>query len=115
MGSGATYHGGLAWAPNPGWGELTLNDEVVELVGRGNKLIVKVGVSVIESVEVMSEQVAKSRIGAVLVFGVLGLGAKASRDRGTLLIHLKNGQTGFFTIADYSEHQLLAKLAPWIH
>jgi len=36
-------------------------------------------------------------------------------DEGTLLIHLKNGQTGYFTIADYSEHQLLAKLAPWIH
>jgi hypothetical protein len=39
----------------------------------------------------------------MLLFGVLGLGTKGTADRGTLLVHLKNGQTGYFTIQDYSE------------
>ena len=74
--------------------------------------IVKVGLPAIASVEVTSEQVARSRIGAVLIFGVLGL---AAADRGTFLVHLKNGQTGYFTIDGYTENRLLGKLSPWLH
>jgi hypothetical protein len=49
------------------------------------------------------------------LFGVLGLAAKGASDRGTLLVHLKNGQTGYFTIERYSENQLRGKLSPWIN
>ena len=122
-GSGAYYHGGFSWAPNPAYGALTLNDEFIELTGRPQGVIktvtksfVKVFLPAIESVEITSEQVAKSKVGSVLAFGVLGgLAAKGSMDRGTLLVHLKNGQTGYFTIGDYSEAKLLGKLTPWLH
>jgi Short C-terminal domain len=123
MAKGAVYLGGLSWAPDGGFGELTLSDDTVELVGRkagtgsaGTKsVVVKIGVPAIECIEVMSEQVAKSKIGPALAFGVLGgLAAKGAADRGTLLVHLKSGQTAYFEISDYSTHQILAKLTPWI-
>jgi hypothetical protein len=114
--------GGFSWAPNPGFGELTLNDEFIELTEQRQKpkelgaTIVKVFLPAIASVEVTSESVAKSKVGAVLLFGVLGgLAAKGSRDRGVFLVHLKNGQTGYFTIDGYSEHELRAKLSPWLN
>ena len=108
------YHGGFAWAPDPGEGALTFDSQHIELTHR-TKLVVKVGVPVIESIEITSEQVAKTRIGAVLLFGVLGgLGARGAADRGTLLVHLKDGQTGYFTIGpEWSQSQLLGILAPW--
>ena len=119
--SGASYLGGLSWAPEPGWGSLTLNDEVIDLtqhigsIGKTRyKSIVKIQVKAVECVEIVSEQVAKSKAGAVLLFGVLGLGAKGSEHRASMLVHLKSGQTGYFTIDDYSTHELAGKLTPWL-
>jgi hypothetical protein len=121
-GGGAIYHGGFSWAPNPAIGELTLTDEFIELSERRRSAkkpgatIVKVFVPSIASVEITSEQVAKSKVGAVLLFGVLGgLAAKGSRDRGAFLVHLNNGQTGYFSIDGYSEVQLRGKLSPWLN
>lgn len=121
-GTGAHYLGGFSWAPNPGWGELTLNDEFIELTEQRQKAkilgptIVKVFVPAIASVEVTSESQAKSKVGAVLLFGVLGgLAAKGTRDRGIFMVHLKNRQTGYFSIDGYSEHELRGKLSPWVN
>jgi hypothetical protein len=120
-GKGAHYHGGFSWAPNPGLGELTLNDEFIELrqgtrnPKRPGATIVKVGIPAIVAVEVTSEQVAKSKAGAVLVFGLLGLAAKGSRDRGAFLVHIRSGETSYFTIEGYSEVQLRGKLSPWLN
>jgi hypothetical protein len=120
--SGASYLGGLSWAPEPGWGNLTLNQEVIDLtqhigtLGKTRyKPIVKVQVKAIECVEIVSEQVAKSKAGAVILFGVLGgLAAKGSEHRASMLVHMKSGQTGYFTIDDYSAHELTGKLTPWL-
>jgi hypothetical protein len=90
---GAHYHGGFSWAPNPGFGELTLDDICIELTApkRYKKdigaTIVKVFLPAIASVEITSQQVAKSRTGAVLMFGVWGgLAAKGALDRGAFLV-----------------------------
>jgi Short C-terminal domain len=115
----AQYHGGLSWAPDPAGGELTLNDQVIELTNgppRRPRVAVRIQVKAIECVEVTSEQVAKSKIGATLVFGVWGgLAGKGGEDRGTLLVHLKSGQTGYFTIGGWSQHEILGKITPWLH
>ena len=120
-GSGAHYHGGFSWVPDPKFGELTLDEDGVELSAQRRKAkvpgatLVKVGIQAIASVEITSQEVAKSRAGAVLLFGVWGLAAKGARDRGTFLVHLKNGQTGYFTIDGFSESQLRGKISPWLN
>jgi hypothetical protein len=112
---GAVYLGGLSWAPESGWGDLLLDSEMIDLTTRNKKPIVRIYVAAIECIEITSEQAAKSKIGATLVFGIFGgLAAKGSEDRGTLLVHLKSGQTAYFEISGYSEHQLRAKLTPWL-
>jgi hypothetical protein len=89
MKSTCQYLGGFHWASEPKIGDLNFDEEGIQLVDQRNKILVKVGISVIDSIEVMSEQVAKSNIDAVLVFGVLGgLAAAGAKDRGTLLVHL---------------------------
>ena len=104
-------------APAPGWGKLTLNERVIEIVDTGRlAVIVTVQVKAIECAEVTSEQVAKSKIAATVLFGVWGgLAAKGAEDRGALLVHMKSGQTGYFSIGDYSQQQILGKITPWLH
>jgi hypothetical protein len=120
-GNGAHYHGGFSWAQDPRFGELTLDENGVELSAKRRKAkvpgatLVKVGIAAIASVEITSQEIAKSRAGAVLLFGVWGLAAKGARDQGTFLVHLKNGQTGYFTIDGFSESQLRGKISPWLN
>jgi hypothetical protein len=119
----ATYLGGLSWAPEPAEGELSFDDEKIELIKvvstvikKYKETVLKIYVGAIEYVEITSEQVAKSKVGAVLMFGALGgLGAKSGEDRGAILVHLKSGQTAYFTIQGVSEHQMRAKLSPWLN
>ncbi len=110
----AEYHGGLTFAPQPGKGMLDVSEESFEL-GRpfGKPPIVSVAVNAIESIEITSEQAAKSRVKFVVAFGVVGLGARGTEDRGTLFVHMKGGETGYFTVKGYSEAKLLSRLAPW--
>jgi hypothetical protein len=69
----------------------------------------------IAAMEVTSEQAAQSKIGAALLFGVLGaVTAKGSADRATLLVHLKNGDVGYFTVKKQSTASLLGVLTPWL-
>jgi Short C-terminal domain len=78
--------------------------------------IVKVGLPAIASVEITSQEVAKRKTGAVLLFGVYGgLAAKGTQDRGAFLVHLHNGQTGYFTIDGFTENQLRGKISPWLN
>lgn len=113
---GANYLGGFSWAPDPGWGELSFYDDRIELYHPLNRhVIVKVGVPVITTVEVASEQVAKSRLGNTLFFGILGaVSTKHSEDRASFLVNISNGQTGYFSMIGFSEEMVLAKVSPWL-
>jgi hypothetical protein len=77
-GSGARYHGGFSWSPNPGFGELTLNDEFIELSvqrrtpKKPGVTIVKVFFPAIASVEVTSERGVSLRQPAALPLRHLG-------------------------------------------
>lgn len=67
----------------------------------------------IATIEVTSEQAAKSRVGAVLAFGVLGLGAKATMDRATLIVTLESGETGYLAMNKESAASVLGHITPW--
>jgi hypothetical protein len=65
------------------------------------------------SIEVTSEQVARSKVGAALLIGVLGaVTAKAASDRATSLVTLKSGETGYLTVNNQSAASLLGSLNP---
>ncbi len=40
--------------------------------------------------------------------------SKGAVDRGTLIVHLKSGQAGYFSINDYSQREILGKITPWL-
>ncbi len=69
----------------------------------------------IASVEVTSEQVARSKVGGAVLLGVLGaVASKAAADRATLLVTLKSGETGYLTVDGQSTASLLGTLSPWL-
>jgi len=69
--------------------------------------------SMVVNVEVTDLQTAKSRVGWVLAFGVLGLGAKATQTQTALIVRLSgdHGQ-GHFLIVDTEPLAARAKLTP---
>ncbi len=89
----ATYHGGFSFIQGTGLhGGLVLNDDAVKMVGVQNEKYTRelppmemCRTRAIAAMEITSEQVAKSKLGAALVFGVLGgVTAKGSMDRATV-------------------------------
>ena len=50
----------------------------------------------IESIEITSDQVSKSKVGAVLVFGIFGLAAKGTRNQTSLIVHTKDNQVAYY-------------------
>jgi hypothetical protein len=113
-----TYHGGLSFSPNPEFGRLVFQDTVIALKGIniGSTLQTKLELRAlaVASIEVTSEQVAKSRVGATFLFGVLGLGAKHTWDRTTIIVHMKSGEVGYFTVADRSAPGVRGDITPWM-
>jgi hypothetical protein len=57
-------------------GELRFYAKTIEMRARGGSLIFETPVKAVASMEVTSKQVAKAKAGAVLEFGILGLGAR---------------------------------------
>lgn len=118
-----TYHGGFSFIPVSGvHGGLVLDDDALRMVGVQNEKYTRelppmemCRTRAIAAVEVTSEQVAKSKVGAALVFGVLGgVTAKGSMDRATLIVYVKSGEKGYFTIPQQSVASLLGTLEPWM-
>ena len=103
----------------PRWGTLVLSDETVTLTrvqSRDMRRIHDIEMCrtrAIASIEVTSEQVAQSKVGPALVFGILGLAAKGAADRSTLVVSLRNASTGYFIVKKYFAAQLLAIIDPW--
>lgn len=115
------YLGGFAFAPDAGpVGELRFTDDVVGVFVQysGWKKFgwsPCVPVPRIRSIDITSEQVARSKVGATLLFGVLGAaGAKATDDRVTIQIYLKIGDIGFFVLEGLSAARVQALVRPWM-
>ena len=69
----------------------------------------------IASIEVTSEQVARSKVGAAFLFGVLGaVTAKSAADRATLLVTLKSEEAGYLAVDGQSKAAVLGRLRPWL-
>ena len=122
--TGVTYLGGLTYLPESKWiriGRLTLDDDALMLDRVQDKQMRNLPplelcrTRAIASLEITSEQVAKSKIGAALVFGVLGgVTAKGTADRATVIIYLKSGEKGYLAVDRHSAASLLGVLAPWM-
>lgn len=118
-----TYHGGFTHLNfTSAVGDLRFTDDCLVLLDNDRNLkesrrrkweLCRAGA--ISAVEVSSEQVAKSKLGATLIFGVVGgVTAKATKDRTTLIVHLKSGATGYFSIDLVSAAEILGPLTPWL-
>jgi hypothetical protein len=71
--------------------------------------------ALVESLELGGGQVAKSRLGAAVLFGVLGaLADSDAKDRAEIVVHLKAGDAAFFFLEDMSPFEIRAKLMPLV-
>jgi len=120
---GVTYYGGFTHVPESKWtriGRLVLGDDAVTMDRVQDKQMRNLPAvelcrsRAISTIEVTSEQVAKSKLGAALVFGVLGgVTAKGSMDRATIIIHLKSGAAGYLAVDKKSSASVLGLITPW--
>jgi len=72
----------------------------------------KLDTALVKSVGVGGGQVAKSRVGATLAFGIAGLASKGTQDRTEMAIHLNSGEAAFFVVEGESPFEVRAKLLP---
>ena len=103
----ADYLGGYPAFGDPCRGRLSFTPRVVFFAG------MTLDMALIESFELGGGQVAKSKLGAALLFGVVGaLADKDAKDRAEVVIHLKAGDAAFFFLQDTSAFEIRAKLMP---
>jgi Short C-terminal domain len=69
-------------------------------------------IETVASVEVTGRQVAKSKVGAVLIFGVYGLATKGSMDETTVAIRTKDGETIYYAIAQQRPEMVRVLISP---
>ena len=118
----AVYLGGFDYLglTEPRWGTLVLSDETITLTDVQSQNLRRYPdlelcrIKAVASLEVTSEQVAKSKVGATLLFGVWGgLAAKGAADRSTIVLHLKSAVTGYIIVKKHFSAQLLGIIEPW--
>lgn len=120
-----SYHGGFSFASPVPSGVLHFGDEALDMEQHTplprkrtpppGRVIFELRARAISSVEITSEQIAKSKVGAVLLFGVLGLAAKDAQDRTVIVVHMKSGETGYFRLLGFSVSTMLGAVTPWLH
>ena len=67
----------------------------------------------VRSVELLGEEQAKSKVGAVILFGVLGgLAAKGRRNVTYLTVHLKSDDEVYYLVPERNHMEVRAALAP---
>ena len=79
-------------------GICTIQRDVLSHAIKGFRFSAGFWFSSVADVDVIGGQVAKSKVGAVVAFGVLGLGAKGSKNEATLIVRTTDGETAYFTI-----------------
>jgi hypothetical protein len=66
----------------------------------------------VESIQITGQQVSKSKVGPVLVFGLFGLAARGSRHDTTVVVRTTDGETVYYSIADAQPETVQAVLTP---
>jgi hypothetical protein len=103
----ADYLGGCAAFGVASKGQLSFTSSAVLFAG------MTLDMALVESFELGGGQVAKSKLGAAILFGVLGAVAdKDAKDRAEMVVHLKTGDAAFFFLQDVSAFEIRAKLMP---
>jgi hypothetical protein len=105
----ADYLGGYPAFGAPSKGQLSFTASAVFFAG------MTLHMALVESLGLGGGQVAKSKLGAAVLFGVLGAVAdKDAKDRAELVVHLKTGDAAFFFLQDTSAFEIRAKLMPLV-
>lgn len=113
--TGANYVGGHSKLGRKRQGNLYVTRDAIGIGMLGPKVAV-VPMSDIATVEVTGRQMAKSKAGAVIGFGVLGgLAAKGSKDQSALVVRTKSGETAYYTVEKEDPIKLRAKVTPFFH
>jgi hypothetical protein len=107
----SAYIGGHTQFPTPGRGSLFVTGQRIALAAFDGTSI-ELPLTIVTSVEVTSEQVAKSKVAPVILFGVFGLGAKGSQHRTTLVVRTTDRNEAFFQFLGIDEYALRAQLVP---
>jgi hypothetical protein len=82
-------------------------------IGMRRPKVAVLQLSEVASVEVTGGQVAKSKVGAELVFGVFGgLGAKGAKNQATIAVYTKDDQIAYYLVDKKSVAQVQAAIAP---
>lgn len=104
----ATFLGGLSQDDRKLTGALVLDEQGI----RVNQTEI-LQWSDCEGLTVESYQVAKRKIAATLVFGVLGaVAAKGSKDQAVITVKRNDGALAYFVIDKKNSHEVSAKIAP---
>lgn len=109
----ATYLGGFAGADRKKKGNLIFDAEHVGIGGMHPRTL-RYRSCFVQSIEVTSSQVAKSKVGASVVFGVLGgLAAKGTKNEAIIIVH-GTSSDGYFQLEKINAATIFGKLAPWM-
>ena len=105
----ADYLGGYPGFGAACKGKLSITPSAVFFAG------MTLDMALVESFELGGGQIAKSKLGAAVLFGVLGaLADKDAKDRAEIVVHLKTGDAAFFFLEDASAFEIRAKLMPLV-
>lgn len=109
-----SYLGGLPHDSKSHAGNLYVTPECIGVGTFGPKKAV-VPWDVVESVAFGSESAAKSRAGAVVLFGVFGLAAKNRKDEGIITVNLNDGTAAVYQVDNVNGSVLRGKLGAMLH
>ncbi len=114
------YAGGLANEPKKRGSIMCFTGEALGIrtsrafTNNGNepkKVVIKW--SDVASIEISSQQVAKSRLGATLLFGEIGaLAASSTKNQTAVIVHTKDGQSAYYVIDKQNPINVKASIAP---
>jgi hypothetical protein len=68
----------------------------------------------VTSIQITGQRVAKSKVGPVIVFGLMGLAAKGSMHETTVVVRTNDGETVYYAIADRTPDEARAVLTPFL-
>ncbi len=114
--AGTRYLGGHSKF-SEGWGGVLFF--TMEAIGLGKTaftgpLECVIPMETVTSIEITSQQVAKSRLGAALFVGVLALGAKDSAHTTTVVVRTNDDEIAYFLIKESVPDEVKAVLTPFL-